>query len=135
MLGDACENRLAGSGLGTERMRIMIVEDEPLLAMLLEESLRELGHEVVASAATVEQGLAELDSVEIDMALLDFTLGDEGDAVPIALRLRDRGLPFAYLTGHRSLPQGQAIPAAPLLMKPFTIDELDATLKGMKLAA
>ena len=116
-------------------MRIMIVEDEPLLAMLLEESLRELGHDVVATAATVEQGLAELDAVEIDMALLDFTLGEDSDAVPIALRLYERGVPFAYLTGHRSIPQEHAIPAAPLLMKPFTIDELDATLKGMKLAA
>jgi DNA-binding response OmpR family regulator len=116
-------------------MRIMIVEDEPLLAMLLEESLRELGHDVVASAATVEQGLAELDAREIDMALLDFTLGEDSDAVPIAVRLSERGIPFAYLTGHRSLPQGRAIPPAPLLMKPFTIDELDATLKGMKLAA
>jgi DNA-binding response OmpR family regulator len=122
-------------GLGIDMMRILIVEDEPLLAMMLEESLGELGHEVAGSAATVEQGLAALDSTAIDMALLDFTLGENSDAVPIALRLQERGIPFAYLTGHRSLPQGRAIPPAPLLTKPFTLGELDATLRETKLAA
>lgn len=116
-------------------MRILILEDEPLLAMLLEESLAELGHEVVASAATVGQALAEIDTVELDFALLDYTLGDEATSVPVANRLCADGVPFAYLTGHHSLPQGANAPAAPLLTKPFTLDQLDEALRAVRLAA
>lgn len=116
-------------------MRILILEDEPLLAMLLEESLAELGHEVVASAATVGQALAEIDTVELDIALLDYTLGDEATAVPVANRLRADGTPFIYLTGHRSLPLGGDAPTAPLLTKPFTLDQLDEAMRAVRLAA
>ena len=117
-----------GIGLGIGRMKVLVVEDEPLLAMLLEESLVELGHEVAGSAATVDQAFATLDSGDVDFALLDFTLADERDSVPVAHRLRKGSIPFAYLTGHRSLPSGDGIPAAPLLTKPFTLDQLDDVL-------
>jgi len=111
-------------------MKVLVVEDEPLLAMLLEESLVELGHEVAGSAATVDQALATLDAGEVDFALLDFTLADETDASPVAARLRGQAIPFVYLTGHRSLPVGQGIPEAPLLAKPFTLDQLDGALRA-----
>lgn len=116
-------------------MRILIVEDEPLLAMVLEENLVELGHEVVGSAATADQGLAAAAAAEIDLALLDFTLGDMEDSAPVARALRDRGIPFVYLTGHQSLPQREGVPPAPLLTKPFTLAELETMLRGLKLAA
>ena len=116
-------------------MRILVVEDEPLLAMLLEESLTELGHTVAGSAATVEQALATLDSETVECALLDFTLADEANSLPVAARLQARGIPFVYLTGHHTLPGDQAIPPAPLLTKPFTLDQLDDALRGMPLAA
>ena len=133
MLGALADG--TGQGMGRKRMKVLVVEDEPLLAMLIEESLAELGHEVVASAATVEQALAALDGGGIDLALLDFTLADDANAVPVAQRLRDRGIPFAYLTGHRSLPLGAGAPKAPLVTKPFTIDQLGDALREIKLAA
>lgn len=121
-------------------MRILVVEDEPLLAMLLEESLAELGHEVVGSAATVDQAMitmdgVTLDGIELDFALLDFSLADEATSAPVAIRLRDDGIPFVYLTGHRSLPLARDIPVAPLLTKPFSLDQLDAALRAARLAA
>ena len=116
-------------------MRILVVEDEPLLAMLLEESLAELGHEVIGCAATVDQAMITLDGIEIDFALLDFTLADDATSIPVAVRLRDGGIPFVYLTGHRSLPQGGEVPVAPLLTKPFTLDQLDAALRAVRLTA
>lgn len=116
-------------------MKVLVVEDEPLLAMLLEESLVELGHEVAGSAATVDQALATLDVGGVDCALLDFSLGDETNAVPVAARLRNAAIPFVYLTGHRSLPLGDEIPRAPLLNKPFTLDQLDDALREMPRAA
>ena len=110
-------------------MKVLVVEDEPLLAMLLEESLVELGPEVAGSAATVDQAMAALDSAEVDFALLDYTLADETNAGPVAARLRGQAIPFVYLTGHRSLPLGDEIPTAPMLAKPFTLDQLDDALR------
>ncbi|MCA1660817.1 MAG: response regulator [Novosphingobium sp.] len=116
-------------------MKVLVVEDEPLLAMLLEESLVELGHEVVGSAATVDQAFATLDEGEVDFALLDFSLADETNAAPVAARLRGEAIPFVYLTGHRSLPLGDDIPMAPMLAKPFTLDQLDDALRDRRFAA
>jgi len=124
-----------GIGRGIGRMKVLVVEDEPLLAMLLEESLVELGHEVAGSAATVEQALATLDGGEVDFALLDYSLADETTAAPVAARLRGAAIPFVYLTGHRSLPLGEGIPKAPLLNKPFTLDQLDDALRDLPAAA
>jgi len=116
-------------------MRVLVVEDEPLLAMLLEESLAELGHEVVGSAANVDQAMASMDTEEPEFALLDYTLADEATSAPVAVRLRAGGVPFAYLTGHRSLPLGGEVPVAPILTKPFTVDQLDQALRSVRLAA
>lgn len=120
-------------GLGI--MRILVVEDEPLLAMLTEECLAELGHEVVGSAANVDQAMATIATVQVDFALLDYTLADDATSVPVAIRLRDAGIPFIYLSGHRSLPLGGEVPVAPLLTKPFTLDQLDQTLRAVRLDA
>ena len=116
-------------------MRVLVVEDEPLLAMLLEESLVELGHEIAASAATVEQALSALEAGPVEFGILDYSLGQDMTALPVARRLRERGIPFMYLSGHASLDEGGAVPPAPLLTKPFTLDQLDATIRGMALAA
>lgn len=112
-------------------MKVLVVEDEPLLAMMLEESLAELGHEIAGTAATVEQAMAALDGGGVDFALLDYTLPHETNAGPVAERLRKVAIPFVYLTGHQSLPEpeGGQLPAAPLLTKPFTLDELGNALR------
>jgi CheY-like chemotaxis protein len=116
-------------------MRVLVVEDEPLLAMLTEECLAELGHEVAGSAATVDQAIAIIDTASLDFALLDFTLGDDATSAPVAHRLRAEGIPFAYLTGHHSLPPADDAPPAPLLTKPFTVEQLQETLRATRLAA
>ncbi|MDP3676667.1 MAG: response regulator [Novosphingobium sp.] len=116
-------------------MKVLVLEDEPLLAMLAEECLAELGHEVAGSVANVDQALATIETAELDFALLDFTLADDATSVPVALRLRAGGIPFAYLTGHRTLPLGGEVPVAPILTKPFTVDQLDGVLRASRLAA
>lgn len=120
---------------GIALMRILVVEDEPLLAMLLEESLTELGHEIAGSAATVDQAMDTLDGHPVEFGVLDYSLGQDSNSLPVAKRLRDGGIPFIYLSGHATLADDGDIPAAPLLTKPFTIDQLDAMLRGRPLAA
>ncbi|BEV01844.1 response regulator [Novosphingobium olei] len=112
-------------------MKILVVEDEPLLAMLLEESLADLGHESVLSAATVDQALAVLDSNPIDCALLDFSLGRDTTSAPVARKLQEQGTPFYYLSGHASLEDTDETPDAPLLVKPVSLDALKNALSAM----
>ena len=118
-------------------MRILVVEDEPLLAMMLEECLEDLGHELAGSAATVEQAFNLLDSAALppDLALLDFSLANECNSLPVARRLRAEGVGFVYLTGHASLDSEADVPPAPILSKPFSHDQLDAVLRTFVPAA
>lgn len=118
-------------------MRIMVLEDEPLLAMMLEECLEELGHELVGLAATVAQALDLLDGGAIppDFALLDFSLGNDTNSLPVARRLRAEGIPFAYLTGHTWLDLEGDEPVAPILIKPINLDQMATIIRDLKLAA
>ena len=112
-------------------MRVLVVEDEPLLSMLLEESVTELGHELAGSAATVDQALEALEAQTIDFALLDFSLGHKTNSLPVAERLRAAGIPFIFLSGHHSLEAEGDIPPAPLLTKPFSLDQLDDAIRQL----
>jgi DNA-binding response OmpR family regulator len=87
--------------------RILLVEDEYLIAIMAADMLEELGAVVVGPADTNERGLALIESESIDAALLDVNLnGDRSD--PIADRLKGRGVPFAFVTGYgaRGWPPG-----------------------------
>ena len=111
-------------------MRVLVVEDEPLLAMLLEENLAELGYELVGCAATVPQALSMLDEHQVDCALLDYSLGNDTTSLPVAQKLRNAGKPFYYLTGHSHL--GDDLPIhAPMLTKPVSMDALQLALRKM----
>ena len=112
-------------------MRILVVEDEPLLAMLLEESLEDLGHEMVGVAATVAQADAILDGHAVDAAFLDFSLADDATSIPVAQRLRREGKPFYYVSGYNSIAPNENAPEAPLLSKPFSLNALKAALDAM----
>jgi DNA-binding response OmpR family regulator len=127
--------RSAGSLGIAPLMRVLLVEDEPLLSMLLEESVTELGYDLAACAATVDQALEAIEAGAIDFALLDFSLGQETTSLPVAERLRALGIPFIFLSGHQSLEGEGDVPQAPLLTKPFSLDQLDAAIRGLDLAA
>ena len=113
-------------------MRVLLVEDEPLLAMLLEETIVDLGHEPVGAAANVQQAMALLDSEPVDCALLDFSLGGSDNSVAVAQRLHHEGVPFCYLSGHTSLDTGSGAPQAPMMTKPVSIDAVGRALDQME---
>jgi DNA-binding NtrC family response regulator len=79
-------------------MRILVVEDNYLIAMELENILRAAGHEVVGPFAAPEQAVEALVRETVDGALLDFRVG-EGNSTAIAAELVRRGCPFAFVTG------------------------------------
>jgi DNA-binding response OmpR family regulator len=111
------------------RPRIFIVEDEPLIAMMLTDMLAELGFDVVASVTQVGAALKTLDDLRIDIALLDVNIGTQ-KIDPVADLLAARGTPFVFTTGYGNggVPAGHAERA--ILQKPFRIDDLAAVLRS-----
>jgi CheY-like chemotaxis protein len=107
---------------------ILIVEDEPLIAMMLEDFLASLGHEVVGSCETVEDALAYVEQGGFDVAIIDVQLKDGKTVWPVADRLADTGKPFVLATGGHVEPPPTRHAAAPLLSKPYTIDAIEPAL-------
>lgn len=108
--------------------KILIVEDEPLIALTLEDMLDELGYEVAGTVASLEEALSFVETNAPDGALLDVNLGrDRID--PVADALARKGCPFIFSTGEG----GGALPAPhasrPYVAKPFRMHELAAVLK------
>ncbi|WP_439543443.1 response regulator [Hyphomicrobium sp.] len=79
--------------------RVLIVDDEALIAMMLGDLLAEYGHETVGPAHSESQALELIASSDIDAAILDVTLGDH-DCFAVARALQRLGVPFAFATGH-----------------------------------
>lgn len=104
--------------------RILVVEDEFLIAEDLRESLEDLGAEVVGPFATVAAALAALDRGErIDGATLDVRLGRE-KSYPVAEALQARGLPFVLLTGYSDRALPDHLRGAPRCAKPFDLGKI-----------
>jgi len=106
---------------------ILIVEDEPLIAMMLEDFLDSLGHRIAGTVDSVAEAMAKIDEGGFDIAILDVHLKGE-HAWPIADRLLQEGLPFVFATGGHIDPPPPAHAAAPVLAKPYTIDAIEPAL-------
>lgn len=108
---------------------ILIVEDEPLIAMMLEDFLDSLGHRVVATADTVAEALARAEEGGFDLAILDVHLKGE-QAWPVADKLVEQGRPFVLATGGHIEPPPARHADAPVLAKPYTIDAIEPALEA-----
>ena len=109
---------------------ILIVEDEPLIAMMLEDFLDSLGHNVVAVADTVEDALARVDEGGFDVAIVDVSLKEGKTIWPVADRLAQEGVPFVLATGGHIEPPPPQHAAAPVLAKPYTIDAIEPAIEA-----
>ncbi len=111
-----------------ERQKILIVEDEALVAFALEQLLIDFGYEVVGPAPTTSAALSLFAEGAIDAALLDVNLGDE-TIEPVAEALAAASVPFIFATGYSD---ASALPAAfrdrPVLKKPYQPDDLGAAV-------
>jgi len=110
-------------------IKVMIVEDEPIISMVLEDMLDELGCKVAASAADVSGALELLERTPLDLAILDVSLR-QGNSFPIAEALIARGVPYFFSTGYGTLP-GNAPAANGILQKPYQLDELSSKIKDL----
>ncbi len=106
---------------------ILIVEDEPLIAMMLEDFLETLGHRVVASCEDIASALGHVEAGGFDIAILDVSLKD-GKVWPVADRLAASGTPFVLATGGHIEPPPAQHADVPVLAKPYTIDAIEPAL-------
>jgi len=104
--------------------RILIVEDEMMVSMLLEDFLEELGYSPVGPATALEKAVAMAREAEIDAAILDVNLNGL-DTYPVAEILRERGIPFAFATGYGGNAIIEDFRNTPVLSKPFQLGDLD----------
>jgi len=109
--------------------RILVVEDELMIRMLLEDMLGQLGYTIAAEAARIDEALAAIRTTEFDVAILDVNLNGQTIA-PVAEALVARGTPFVFATGYgeRGLPE--AYRDRPTLKKPFQMDVLGRILES-----
>jgi CheY-like chemotaxis protein len=110
--------------------RILVVEDETLILMMIEVMLSDLGCESITSAATINTALALIDAQAFDAAMLDINLnGNISHSVAEALIAR--GVPFVYCTGNNRHKLSDVYQDRPVLKKPFKYEELVEALKRL----
>ena len=108
-------------------LRVLIVEDEPIVAMCLEDLLVDLGCVVVAVAATLTDGLSEAGCATLDAAILDINLG-EATSYPIAALLAARSVPVVFATGYGRIDPPEAI-TAEVIGKPYSTGDIVGALE------
>ncbi|HVM37253.1 MAG TPA: response regulator [Sphingomicrobium sp.] len=108
---------------------ILIVEDEPLIAMMLEDFLESLGHSVAATCDSVGDALSEVEKGGFDLAILDVNLKGE-NVWPVASQLRERGLPFIIASGGHVDPPPAEFASVPLIEKPYTVDRVTPAINA-----
>jgi CheY-like chemotaxis protein len=107
--------------------RVLIVEDEGIVAMVVEDYLEALGCTVVAVAARLEDGVKAARDQAIDVAILDVNLAGKV-SYPIAAILRARGIPFLFATGYGTTGLPAELSGVPVLAKPFLKNDLASAL-------
>lgn len=99
-------------------LRVLVVEDESLIAMLIEDTLCDLNCTVVAVAANLSDALAKAAAMDFDIAILDVNLSGL-PAFPVAELLLRRRIPFIFSTGYGASGVPEAFGTVPVLAKPF----------------
>ena len=111
--------------------QILIVEDEPLIAMMLEDFLEVLDKTSAGTVDTVAGALARVESGGIDAAILDVNLRGGEKSTPIAEALAARDIPFIFATGGSDDSVDARFRDRPVLQKPFTMDGVAKALAAL----
>jgi DNA-binding response OmpR family regulator len=108
---------------------ILVVEDEPLIAMMLEDFLETLGHKVHATCDNVEESLMAADGGGFDVAILDVNINGES-VWPVAHKLREKNIPFVIATGGHVEPPPPEFAQVPVIEKPYTMDRVTPAIEA-----
>ncbi|KQY52454.1 response regulator [Lysobacter sp. Root494] len=108
---------------------VLIVEDETLLALMLEDLLIDSGHHVV-HASSLPEAMAALEREPFDAAILDININGD-DVFPVAARLRELNTPFVFASATDAEQIGPEFRQEELIAKPYTIGQLQQSLSHM----
>jgi CheY-like chemotaxis protein len=109
--------------------RVLVVEDELMIRMLLQDMLADLGHTLAGEAGRIEEALALAKEGEFDVAILDVNLNGQPIS-PVVEILIKRGLPFVFATGYGQRGVPEPYRNAPTLQKPFQADALAQAIEA-----
>jgi CheY-like chemotaxis protein len=110
--------------------RILLVEDEALVAILLEDMVLSLGALVVGPESRVDLAVARAETEPLDAAILDINLAGQR-SYAVADALRQRGVPFAFATGYGELGVDPTHRGVPVLIKPYTEGDVARALEQL----
>ena len=111
-------------------VRVLIVEDEFLIASMLEAHLGRLGY-AVQPTATVDEALAMIAAHDFELALVDINLAGTA-SFPVADALQARGIPFLFTTGYGESGVPERYRAFPVVQKPYRIAKLEPILRSLR---
>ena len=108
--------------------RVLVVEDEAVVCMMIEDFFNDIGCQVVATASTLEEALGKSNTLEMDAAILDINLGGQL-SYPVAAVLTARQIPFLFATGYGAAGLPPDLKYVPVLSQPFGIEQLEEALR------
>jgi CheY-like chemotaxis protein len=111
--------------------RVLVVEDELMIRMLLDDMLNDLGYTVAGEAGHLEEAIALAKKGEFDVAILDVNLNGQSIS-PVVELLVERGLPFVFATGYGERGVPEPYRKQPTLQKPFQLDALGRVLAAVE---
>ena len=109
--------------------RVLVIEDESFVLMLLEDTLAEIGCEVAGTASRVAEALDKVGSLSFDLAILDVNLNGS-QTLEVAARLAQAGVPFVFATGYGAASLLSHFEGVPILQKPFQQSDLEQALRA-----
>lgn len=119
--------------MGAEPLRVLVVEDEAMLALDLEDILHDLGHEVVGAVGNVGQAMAFVDACGSmpDAAIVDANLGGESSR-PVADALASRDVYVVMASGYTSGELARLGFGSPSISKPYSRDDVRSALRDVQ---
>ena len=112
---------------GFRRCRVLVVEDESLLAFMIEDALDRLGHQVIGPVSRLDKAIALAQEARFDAAILDVTIRG-GNIFPVAEILQSKGVPFVLSSGYSDWSLPASLKGQQRLIKPFSSAQLDHVL-------
>jgi len=109
--------------------RILVVEDEFMIRMLLQDMLVDLGHAIVGEAGYLDEAIALAQQCDFDLAILDVNLNGKPIG-PVVEILIERGLPFVFATGYGQQGIPESYRETPTLQKPFQSEALAEAIEA-----
>ena len=111
----------------TQKCRILVVEDEAAISILMEDMLLDLGVEMVGPASRLDSALQLAREADFDAAILDINIAGV-QSYPVGDVLRGRGIPVIFATGYGSSILPERFKSCPILHKPFDIHRFSQVL-------